>query len=61
MIREEWTFESDMLFKNTPAPELGENMVRRQLMMTKEIFKECIMRWLVLKGEKADVGEEEDK
>ena len=50
-----------MLFKNTPAPELGENMVRRQLMMTKEIFKECIMRWLVLKGEKADVGEEEDK
>lgn len=61
MIREEWTFEGDMLFKNIPAPELGKNIVRRQLMMTKEVFKECFMRWMVLNGEKTDVGEEEDK
>ena len=47
MITEEWCFEDDYLYKYTPAPERGENIKRRRLMMTKEVFQECFNRWIL--------------
>ena len=48
MIKEKiWFFEDDKLFKSTPVPELGANISRRQLMLTKEIFQECFIRWIM--------------
>ena len=46
MITEEWCFEDDYLYKYTPAPERGENIKRRRLMMTKEgliMLKRCFL------------------
>lgn len=50
VIKEEWYFENDKLFKCTPVPELGENICRQQLVMTKEVFQECFNRWIIYKN-----------
>ena len=53
MKYEEWEFEGDRLYKYTPAPE---NICRRELMMTKELFRECFRRWMILEGKKYEHG-----
>jgi len=53
-ITEEWYFEDDCLYKCTPAPECGEDIKRRRLMMTKAVFQECFKRWILGKENSDD-------
>lgn len=36
----------DVVIKNTPMPEVGENIYKSEVVMTKEIFKECYKKWI---------------
>ena len=56
MKYEEWEFEDDRLYKYTPAPELGEDICHREMMMTKEVFRECFRRWMILEDKKYEHG-----
>lgn len=38
--------KDDILIKNTPMPEIGENIYNTEIVMTKEIFQECYKRWV---------------
>lgn len=38
--------EDDIVIKNTPMPEIGENIYKTEVVMTKEIFRECYKRWV---------------
>lgn len=37
---------NDVVIKNTPIPEAGENIYRTEIIMTKEIFQECYKKWI---------------
>ena len=37
---------NDVVIKNTPIPEAGENVYRTEIVMTKEIFRECYKKWI---------------
>lgn len=37
---------NDVVIKNTPMPEVGENIYRTEIVMTKEIFQECYKKWI---------------
>lgn len=34
------------VIKNTPMPQIGENMYKIETVMTKEIFQECYKKWV---------------
>jgi len=38
--------ENNVVIKYTPTPEMGENICRREVVMTKEIFQECYKKWI---------------
>ena len=44
----------DVVIKYTPMPEIGENIYKNEVVMTKEIFQECYKKWV-------DPQESEDK
>ena len=46
MIEEELRFVDDKLFVYTHLPQFGEEIYKVQLVMTKEIFKECYKKWV---------------
>ena len=35
-------FEDDVLVKNTPCPQLGENVYKTEIVIDKETFLECM-------------------
>lgn len=37
----------DVVIKSTPMPEMGENIYKTEVVMTKEIFQECYKKWIV--------------
>lgn len=38
--------DDDVVIKNTPMPEAGENIYKTEVVMTKEIFQECYKKWI---------------
>ena len=38
--------EDDVVIKHTPMPEIGENIYKTEIVMTKEIFQECYKKWV---------------
>lgn len=46
MTSERLEFEKDNLYRYTPLPQYGENMYKKELVMTKEAFIECYKRWI---------------
>lgn len=36
----------DVVIKHTPVPQIGENIYKTEVVMTKEIFQECYIRWV---------------
>lgn len=38
--------EGGVVVKNTPMPEIGENVYKTEVIMTKEVFRECYKRWI---------------
>ncbi len=36
----------DVVIKDTPMPEVGENIYKTEIVMTKEIFQECYKKWI---------------
>lgn len=38
--------EDDVVVKYTPMPELGENIYKNEVVMTKEIFQKCYNQWI---------------
>jgi hypothetical protein len=38
--------KDDVVIKNTPMPEVGENIYKSEVVMTKEIFQECYKKWV---------------
>ena len=38
--------EDDIVIKHTPIPEIGENIYKTDVIMTKEIFQECYKKWI---------------
>ena len=38
--------EDDVVIKYTPMPEVGENIYKTEVVMTKEIFQECYKKWV---------------
>lgn len=53
-ITEHWHFEDDKLYKDTPV-QYSSSVYRRQLVMTKDMFRECYIRW-ILEGQKDEHG-----
>ncbi len=47
MTSERLEFEKDNLYRYTPLPQYGEDMYKRELVMTKETFIECYNRWVM--------------
>ena len=39
-------FHDDELYVYTPLPQYGEGIYKVELVMTKEIFRECYERWI---------------
>ena len=46
MNRIYFELKDDTVIKNTPMPEVGENIYKSEVVMTKEIFKECYKKWI---------------
>lgn len=38
--------EDDVVIKYTPMPEIGENVYKTEVVMTKEAFQECYKKWV---------------
>lgn len=38
--------KDDVVIKYTPMPEIGENICKNEVVMTKEIFQECYKKWV---------------
>ena len=38
--------KDDDVIKYTPIPEMGENVYKAEVVMTKEIFQECYKKWV---------------
>ena len=38
------------MIKYTPMPEIGENAYKTEVIMTKEVFKECFKKWVKTSG-----------
>ena len=38
--------QDNVVIKNTPVPEVGENIYKPEVVMTKEIFQECYRKWV---------------
>jgi hypothetical protein len=38
--------EDDVVIRNTPMPQIGENIYKTEVVMTKEIFQECYKKWI---------------
>lgn len=36
----------DVVIKKTPILEVGKNIYKAEVVMTKEIFKECYKKWI---------------
>ncbi|SCW63372.1 hypothetical protein SAMN05660484_02168 [Eubacterium ruminantium] len=36
----------DAVIKVTPIPEVGENIYKTEVVITKDIFKECYKKWI---------------
>lgn len=36
----------DGVIKHTPMPEIGKNIYKTEVVMTKEIFQECYKKWI---------------
>lgn len=47
MTSERLKFEKDNLYHYTPLPQYGEDICKKELVMTKEAFIECYSRWIV--------------
>ena len=41
MSRIYFEVEDDVVIRSTPMPEIGENIYKTEVVMTKEIFQEC--------------------
>lgn len=46
----------DVVRKHTPVPEIGENIYKTEVVMTKEIFQECYKKWIEPQKSEADNG-----
>lgn len=38
--------DDNVVTKNTSMPEVGENVYRTEIVMTKKIFRECYKKWI---------------
>ena len=38
--------KDDAVIKYTPMPEMGKDVYKNEVVMTKEIFKECYKKWI---------------
>ena len=38
--------EDNVVIKHTPMPQIGENIYKTEVVMTKEIFQECYKKWV---------------
>ena len=38
--------EDDVVIRHTPMPEIGENIYKTEVVMTKDIFRECYKKWI---------------
>lgn len=38
--------KDDVVVKYTPIPEIGENIFKNEVVMTKEAFQECYKKWV---------------
>ena len=38
--------EGDVVVKHTPMPQIGENYYKDEIVMTKEVFRECYKKWI---------------
>ena len=43
---EDFEVQDDVVVKYTPIPEMGENIYKTEIVMTKEIFQECYKKWI---------------
>lgn len=46
MSRIYFEIEDDVVIKHIPMPEIGENIYKTDVVMTKEIFQECYKKWV---------------
>ena len=46
--------EDGVVIKYTPMPEVGENIYKTEVVMTKEIFQECYKKWVEWESEERD-------
>ena len=44
-------FENDELYHIVPLPQYGKDVVRKELVMTKEVFVKCYKEWIEGKDE----------
>lgn len=42
--------EDNVVIKYTPMPEIGENTYKTEVVLTKEIFRECYKKWIIKSG-----------
>lgn len=47
MNEETLKFENDKLYHYYPLPQCGEGVCKKDLVMTKEIFKKCYEEWIL--------------
>jgi hypothetical protein len=38
--------KDDVVTKHTPIPEIGENIYKTEVVMTKDIFQQCYKKWI---------------
>lgn len=38
--------EGDVVIRSTPMPEIGENIYKTEVVMTKDTFQECYKKWI---------------
>ena len=38
--------EGDVVIRSTPMPQIGENIYKTEVVMTKDTFQECYKKWI---------------
>jgi len=46
MDEQYFEFQDDKLYAYTPLPQYGESICKEDLVITKDIFRECYKRWI---------------
>ena len=54
-MKENLEVRDNALYRITPRPDIGENVVQEHLVLTKEAFIQCYEKWIQQNGDKTDV------